>query len=100
MGPKTLKLKVSLYLAIALTVAMVAFVILVARQHRTHLLDAAISHVTQLSEVITKSTRFAMLQNQPSYVHRIIEDVGSRHKGGGLLPLPRERDTAGADPHP
>jgi two-component system NtrC family sensor kinase len=78
MGPKTLKLKVSLYLAIALTVAMVAFVILVARQHRTHLLDAAISHVTQLSEVITKSTRFAMLQNQPSYVHRIIEDVGSQ----------------------
>jgi two-component system NtrC family sensor kinase len=27
--------------------------------------------------MITKSTRFAMLQNQPDYVHRIIEDVGS-----------------------
>ena len=78
MGPKTLKFKVGLYLAIALTVVMVAFIVLVARQHRTHLLDAAISHVTQLSEVVTKSTRFAMLQNQPSYVHRIIEDVGSQ----------------------
>ncbi len=78
MGPKTLKLKVGLYLAIALTVVMVAFIILVARHHRAHLLDAAISHVTQLSEVVTKSTRFAMMQNQPSYVHRIIEDVGSQ----------------------
>ncbi len=78
MGPKTLKFKVGLYLAIALTVVMVAFIVLVARQHRTHLLDAAISHVTQLSEVVTKSTRFAMLQNQPSYVYRIIEDVGSQ----------------------
>ncbi len=78
MGPKTLKLKVGLYLAIALTLAMVAFVVLVVRHHRAHLLDGAISHVTQLSEVVTKSTRFAMLQNQPSYVHRIIEDVGSQ----------------------
>ncbi len=78
MGPKTLKLKVGLYLAIALTVAMVTFIVLVVKHHRAHLLDAAISHVTQLSEVVTKSTRFAMLQNQPSYVHRIIEDVGSQ----------------------
>lgn len=78
MGPKTLKLKVGLYLAMALTVAMVTFIVLVAKHHRAHLLDAAISHVTQLSEVVTKSTRFAMLQNQPSYVHRIIDDVGSQ----------------------
>ncbi len=78
MGPKSLKLKVGLYLGIALTAVMVAFIALVMRQHRAHLLDGAISHVTQLSEVVTKSTRFAMLQNQPSYVHRIIEDVGSQ----------------------
>jgi two-component system NtrC family sensor kinase len=78
MGPKTLKLKVGLYLAIALVLVMVVFVVLVVKHHRAHLLDAAISHVTQLSEVVTKSTRFAMLQNQPSYVHRIIDDVGSQ----------------------
>ncbi|MDH3377247.1 MAG: ATP-binding protein [Gammaproteobacteria bacterium] len=78
MDTKTLKFKVGLYLAIALTLAMVAFIVLVARTHRAHLLNGAIGHVTQLSEVVTKSTRFAMLQNQSSYVHRIIEDVGSQ----------------------
>jgi len=28
--------------------------------------------------VITRSTRFAMLKNQPDYVHRIIEDVSNQ----------------------
>ena len=79
MGPRTLKFKVGLYLAIALTVAMLLFTLLVIRHQRDELLQEAASHVTQLSEVITRSTRFAMLQNQPYYVHRIILDVGS-HK--------------------
>ncbi len=35
-------------------------------------------YVTQLSEVITKSTRFAMLQNQPAYLDRIIRDVANQ----------------------
>jgi two-component system NtrC family sensor kinase len=77
-GPKTLKFKVGLYLAIALTVAMILFTLLVIRHQRDQLLQEAASHVTQLSEVITRSTRFAMLQNQPYYVHRIIQDVGSQ----------------------
>jgi two-component system NtrC family sensor kinase len=34
--------------------------------------------VLQLSEVIARSTRFAMLQNQPTYVDRIIQDVASQ----------------------
>ena len=77
-SPKTLKFKVGLYLAIALTVAMLLFTLLVIRHQRDQLLQEAASHVTQLSEVITRSTRFAMLKNQPDYVHRIIEDVGSQ----------------------
>ena len=68
MGPKTLKFKVGLYLAIALTLALLVFTLLVVRHQRDELLREATSHVTQLSEVITKSTRFAMLQNQPDYV--------------------------------
>ena len=79
MGPKTLKFKVGLYLAIALTVTLFLFTVLVVRHQQDELLQEAASRVTQLSEVITRSTRFAMLQNQPYYVHRIIEDVGS-HK--------------------
>ena len=77
MGPKTLQFKVGLYLAIALTLALLLFTLLVVRHQRDQLLREATSRVTQLSEMITKSTRFAMLQNQPDYVHRIIEDVGS-----------------------
>ena len=79
MGPKTLKLKVGLYLAFALTLALLLFTLLVVRHQRDQLLQEATSRVTQLSEMITRSTRFAMLQNQPYYVHRIIQDVGS-HK--------------------
>lgn len=79
MGPRTLKFKVGLYLAIALAVTLLLFTLLVIRYERDGLLQEATSRVTQLSEMITRSTRFAMLQNQPDYVHRIIEDVGS-HK--------------------
>jgi len=76
-GPKTLKFKVSLDLTIALTLALLLFTLLVVRHQRDQLLREATSRVTQLSEMITRSTRFAMLQNQPYYVHRIIQDVGS-----------------------
>lgn len=79
MGPMTLKFKVGLYVAVALAVTLFVFAALVVRHQRDELLNEAASHVTQLSEVITRSTRFAMLQNQPYYVHRIILDVGS-HK--------------------
>src|SRR5450759_368367 len=79
MGPKTLKFKVGFYVAIALAVTLFVFAVLVVRHQRDELLNEAATHVTQLSEVITRSTRFAMLQNQPYYVHRIILDVGS-HK--------------------
>jgi len=59
----------------ALSGVMVLFTLLVAWYQRTELLDSVAGHVTQLSEVITRSTRFAMLQNQPAYVDTIISDV-------------------------
>jgi two-component system NtrC family sensor kinase len=76
--PKTLKFKVGFYLATALTVTLLVFIVLVVRHQRDERLQAAMNHVAQLSEVITRSTRFAMLQNQAYYVHRIIQDVGSQ----------------------
>jgi two-component system, NtrC family, sensor kinase len=79
MVPKTLKFRVGLYVSLALTVVLALFMFLVVKHEREQLLDEAIGRVAQLSEVITRSTRFAMLQNQPYYVHRIIEDVGN-HK--------------------
>jgi two-component system NtrC family sensor kinase len=75
--PISLKLKIGLSLALALTVAMVLFTVLVVRHQREELLQGAAGHVTQLSEVIIMSTRSAMLRNQPSYVDRVIQDVGS-----------------------
>ena len=78
MHSKTLKFKVVFYLAIALTLAMLVFTLLVVRHQRDELLREAVSHVAQISEVIKKSTRFAMLADRPTYVDSIIQDVGSQ----------------------
>ncbi len=74
----SLKFKVGFYLVIALTVAVFLFTFMVVRHNREVLLQQAVSHTAQLSEVVIKSTRFAMLQNQASYVGKIIQDVGAQ----------------------
>jgi two-component system NtrC family sensor kinase len=78
MHPRTLKMKVVVYLTVALSVAMLLFTGLVAWFLYSEILGKVSDHVVQLSEVITKSTRFAMLQNQPAYVDRIIHDVANQ----------------------
>ena len=78
MRSRTLKFKIVLYLAIALTLAMLVFTLLVVRHQRDGLLTQAENHVAQISEVIKRSTRFAMLANRPAYVDSIIQDVGSQ----------------------
>jgi two-component system NtrC family sensor kinase len=78
MDTHSLRFKVGFYLVVALTAAVLLFTFMVVRSSREELLKQAISHSAQLSEVITKSTRFAMLQNQPSYVDKIIQDVGAQ----------------------
>jgi two-component system NtrC family sensor kinase len=75
----SLKVKVGVYLVMALTVAVFLFTFMVVRNNREELLHQAISHSARLSEVITKSTRFAMLRNQPSYINKIIQDVGGQN---------------------
>lgn len=78
MRARTLKFKVVFYLAIALTLAMLVFTVLVVRHQRDELMREAVSHVAQISDVIKNSTRFAMLTNQPNYVDSIIRDVGNQ----------------------
>ena len=78
MRSRTLKFKVVFYLALALTLAMFAFTFLVVQHQRDELLHGAVDHVAQISDVIKKSTRFAMLTNQPAYVDSIIRDVSSQ----------------------
>jgi two-component system NtrC family sensor kinase len=76
----SLKFKVGLYLMITLTATLMLFALLVVRNERQELLRAAASHVNQLSDVIIRSTRFAMLNNNPEYVHSIIQDVARQEK--------------------
>ena len=73
---RPLKFKVGLYLALTLTVAMSIFTFIVVEHQREELRLATVGHLSNLSEVITKSTRYAMLQDEPEYVKRIIRDVG------------------------
>jgi two-component system, NtrC family, sensor kinase len=80
MQPQTLKSKLVVYLTIALTVAMLLFTGAVAFFLYNQILSKVSDHVMQLSEVISKSTRFAMLQNEPAYVDRIIHDVADQEK--------------------
>ena len=75
MDRKTLKFKIGLYLSVTLSVAVMLFVLLIASRQRDELLDTVAAHVTELSGVITKSLRFAMLRNQPTYVDTAIRDV-------------------------
>jgi two-component system NtrC family sensor kinase len=75
---RSLRFRVGLYLVLALSVAALLFTLLILRNSRAELLEQATSHAAQLSEVVIKSTRFAMLQNQPSHVDQIIKDVAAQ----------------------
>jgi two-component system NtrC family sensor kinase len=73
-----LKLKVSLYLAIALSAVMLGFIVVLAKQHESELEREIARHVTQISDVIVKSTRYAMLLNKRDLAEKIITDVGKQ----------------------
>jgi two-component system NtrC family sensor kinase len=77
---RTLKTKVVLHLFIGLAAAVLIFTIVVIRHHRSQLLAEAFDAVSQLSDVITQSTRFAMLQNHRSSVYEIVKNVGSEDR--------------------
>ena len=68
----SLKVKVGIYLVITLTLAVFLFTFMVVRNSREQLLEQTVSHGAQLSEAIINSTRFAMLENRPSYVDQIV----------------------------
>jgi two-component system NtrC family sensor kinase len=74
----SLQVRVVLYLTVALTVAMALLTVPVISHQREKLLEEAAGHVARLSDVITRSTRSAMLMNQPAYVDQILHDVGNQ----------------------
>ena len=80
MRKTSLKLKISLYLYIVLSTAMVLFTLLILKHRQEDLQDVVAKHVTQISEMVVASTRYTMLVNKRDIVEKIIEDIG-RQKG-------------------
>ncbi len=78
MRPINLKVKVSLYLFLALSVATVLFALFVLKHQKEDLQTVASKHVTQISEMVIASTRYTMLVNKRDIAEKIIEDVGSQ----------------------
>ena len=72
----SLKFKVGSYMVLALTIAVLIFAMILVSNNREELMQQVTTNSGQLSRVVISSTRFAMLQNQPSHVGRIIQDVG------------------------
>ena len=75
----SLKFKVWFSLVLALSIAVLIFTMSVVRNNRAELLHQVTENSGQLSRVMIGSTRFAMLQNKPSYVSQILQDVGDQH---------------------
>ncbi|MCM2253389.1 MAG: HAMP domain-containing protein, partial [Ramlibacter sp.] len=78
MSPRSLKFKVSLYLTLVLVAVMLLFVLLLVKQERDEQLRTMVTHMEQLSQVIARSTRHAMLLDEPDIVDKIIEDIGKQ----------------------
>jgi two-component system, NtrC family, sensor kinase len=78
MSPRSLKFKVTLYLTLVLVAVMVLFVLLLVKQERDEQLRTMVTHMAQLSQVIARSTRHAMLLDEPEIVDKIIEDIGKQ----------------------
>ena len=75
---RTLKFKIGLSLALTLTAAMTAFTLFVVEHQRSELRTAATLHLADISELVTKSTRYAMLKDDHDYVRRIVQDIGKQ----------------------
>jgi two-component system NtrC family sensor kinase len=78
MLPRTLRFKVSLGLIIALSSALALFTFLIVKHQQEDLLDEVSRHVMQISEVVVKSTRYAMLLNKRDISEKIIQDIGKQ----------------------
>ncbi len=79
MRPMNLKIKVSLYLFSALSAAMVIFTLFILKHRQQDLQDVVSRHVTQISDVVVASTRYAMLVNKRDIAEKIIEDIGKQN---------------------
>ena len=73
-----LKVKVSLCLFIVLSAVAVLFTLLFIKHREEELQSEIARNVTQISNVIVASTRYAMLVNKGEIAEKIIEDIGKQ----------------------
>lgn len=99
MRPTSLKGKVTLYLSAALAGVMVLFVVLLVQQRREEQLSMLVTHMAQLSQVIARSTRYAMLLDEPEIVDKIIQDIG-RQEGIRRVRVLRKSGVIAHSNHP
>ena len=78
MRPQSLRVRVSLYLGIALAVAMILFTLLILKHRQEDMQEVASRHVTQITDVIAHSTRYAMLVNKRDIAEKIIADIAKQ----------------------
>jgi len=97
-----LKRKVGLYLFIALSPAMVLLPYYIVDHQHSHSENELARHVTQVAELIVKSTHHAMLLNQRDITEKIIGDIarqpGIQHvrvlnKNGTVIHSSRPEET-------
>ncbi len=78
MRPLSLRVRVSLYLGITLAVAMILFTLLILKHRQEDMQAMASRHVTQVTDVIVASTRYAMLVNKRDIAEKIITDIAQQ----------------------
>jgi two-component system NtrC family sensor kinase len=78
MRNNSLKFKVSLYLSIVLSVAVVVFSLVFFQHRQEELLNVTATHVTQIAETIVASTRYTMLVNKRDVSEKIIDDIAQQ----------------------
>ena len=71
-----LRLRLSLYLLLALSPAAVLLPYLIVQHQKEHLQAEIARQVTEIAQLIVKSTRYTMLVNEREIAEKIVEDIG------------------------
>jgi two-component system, NtrC family, sensor kinase len=71
-----LRLRLSLYLLLALSPAALLLPYLIVQHQRNHLQGEIARQVNEIAQLIVKSTRYTMLVNEREIAEKIVEDIG------------------------
>lgn len=71
-----LRLRLSLYLLLALSPAALLLPYLIVQHQREHLQGEIARQVTEIAQLIVKSTRYTMLVNEREIAEKMVEDIG------------------------